>query len=289
MVIFPAFYQKIPKGRDQKAYFILLRQADEAIRYWFGRLTSFIRTKAFCKVERRSYKAIACKVNATDDDEQDEQKRNFVRQSAASQDPLRFNGALPMQTTAQIAGLPPLSIPAAPVMPTVHSAPIMISTHPVQMPSPHTIAPIEPATTVINNPNLATAANDNNNNAANVVNLDAVQDKLNEGWLVKTVGDYKLFAQVCVEAGRRKRKRVGAKALETEIGIGQSVIDRYLKFIQCLVNRQRPFSTITNLDQDATEFTVNTLGYPNYAALFNAKAKNGYGKLTTAHVEQLLK
>ena len=64
------------KGRNQKPYVIRFIQPDTPVRYWFGKLTLFIRTKAACKVELNSLKAMATKIAAagTDEDENKSQQ-----------------------------------------------------------------------------------------------------------------------------------------------------------------------------------------------------------------------
>ena len=248
------------KGRNQKPYIIRFTQPDSAVRYWAGRLRLFIRSKAACNVEMKSFKSIAQNVAIARDAEEDENKQQSVQQPSA-QELLRFNGALPMLSTDVIPGGVPSEPPS--LTPEVPSVPIVANVNVVQ----DVLGAQFPIPSVFE------------------VAVDTFDGR---GWTASTIGDMRLFAAVCLKVFKAEGKRCGAAKLANKIEMKAPTIDKYLKFIMCLIKKQVIFSEVDNLGQGLDAYSKQVLGYTDYAAVSHKNANNGYSGMKIAQVERLL-
>ena len=222
------------------------------------------------------------------EDEQSDEKND------ASQDVLRFNGALPMNVEAPAAHIqaPPIQAPALPAYPSFPQFDI-----PAAMPIP------PPLMNNNNNNNQQVIAPGNNNivgqplaaninvdNVGNAVGVDpySAQSFNGPSFYPTKVGHYKQFAIVSVAVFHRLGRRCGSSVLATELGMKSGTADKYLRFIMALINGQVRFSRVRDLNQDLQSFSRIVLGYSDYATVTATSANNGYRLMTTAQVEQLL-
>ena len=190
---------------------------------------------------------------------------------------IRYNGALPMQSNVavQAAGVAPNSDPLPPLVlsQNINAVPVAVDNN--------------------RNVQVAAIANVNQNALGQQFQVpsefDVAVDTFNgKGWLASTIGDMKLFTGVCLKAFKQEGKRCGSAKVANKIGMKAPTIDKYLKFIMCLIKEKVTFSTIENLNQSLDDYSTKVLGYDSYAAVTNTKAGNGYSNMTTAQVERLL-
>ena len=275
-------YSKNRRGENQKPYVIKLTKPDGALSYRFGVVTIFIRSKGSCKQQAKGYKTLSESVAASEREEE----KNVISEPSPPQPQssdaiLRFNGPLPMQPQPQQ------------VQPMQSSQQAM----PLQSPALQMSQLSIPIPLVDVNGNSSAASNANWGNAAlavnvNVNNVDVPPPTFDtahfvgKGFIANTIRDFGVFAAVCLEAFKRKGRRLGSKSLEKDTGVAQGTADKYLRFIMCLINKGIRFRTIANLNENVNEFSRNTLGYAGFTAVTLAH-ETRYQNMTIAQVEQL--
>ena len=98
----------------------------------------------------------------------------------------------------------------------------------------------------------------------------------------------KLFAGVCLKVFKQAGKRCGAAKIANKTGMKAPTIDKYLRFIMCLIKKGKTFSDVEDLDQSLDAYSQKVLGFNDYAAVTHKTADNGYSNMKTAQVERLL-
>ena len=67
------------------------------------------------------------------------------------------------------------------------------------------------------------------------------------------------------------------------MGISESAINKNLRFVQALINKNIRFSTIANLNEGLDKFTSRELGFTNYAMV----STDATTKFSNMQIEQL--
>lgn len=257
------------KQRNQKNYIIKFT-FDSKRKYWFARMECFIKLRLACDAECQAIKMNILNLSRLGAAQNESNPIGAANANSAipqapapaqqDLDILRFNGALP--------GMPPM-----PATQPIVQAPIQQAsqqqTH-VAMPPP----------------------------VQNIIAADdgAPQDpfgihrwtgKYKAPFQPKVIGDFKVFCAVALREFEKANGRLGARALsqKDKMDISESAINKNLRFVQALINKNKSFSTIANLNQSLDEYSREELGFANYAMVSQDKTT----KIAGMKVEQIRK